>query len=41
MNKGSDSAQKCLIKASATTFEKALEAVGEISDLNAQIAVAA
>ena len=37
MDKGSDSAQRCLIKATATakTFEKASEAVGEISDLNA------
>lgn len=41
MDKGSDSTQKCLIKATATTFEKASEAVGEISDLNAQIAAAA
>lgn len=43
MGKGSDSAQRCLIKATATakTFEKASEAVGEISDLNAQIASAA
>jgi len=43
MDKGSDSAQRCLIKATATakTFEKASEAVGEISDLNAQIASAA
>ena len=43
MDKGSDSAQRCLKKATATakTFEKASEAVGEISDLNAQIASAA
>lgn len=43
MHKGSTSAQKCLLKATATanTFDKASEAVNEISDLNAQIAAAA
>ena len=43
MDKGSSSAEKCLLKATATanTFERAAEAVNEISDLNSQIAAAA
>lgn len=43
MDKGRESAQLCLQKASTTaeTFEKASTAVGQISDLNAQIAAAA
>lgn len=43
MDKGSESAQLCLEKATSTaqTFEKAAESVGKISSLNVQIAGAA
>lgn len=43
MDKGSESAQLCLEKATSTaqTFEKAAESVGQISSLNIQIAAAA
>lgn len=43
MNKGSESAQACLVKSAKTTdtFEEASNSVGLISDLNAQIATAA